>query len=185
MHERMNAGHASARSSLRHPGSWPQATSCREPVSFGGGFTQGDEGGAGVSEAVVSAPVLARGSTAPSSSTGSRAAESVPGLAAGAGDAGAVLVTFSASPVAPFEASCTGTAGGACRVGAAQEASTDIVAKTATVRHTFNFALIWLDAITKGYPMFWVFLELALGLALFVFLVWWTLPKKDKGDPPE
>jgi hypothetical protein len=33
--------------------------------------------------------------------------------------------------------------------------------------------------------MFWVFLELALGLALFIFLIWWTLPKKDKdGDQP-
>jgi len=33
--------------------------------------------------------------------------------------------------------------------------------------------------------MFWIFLELALGLALFVFLVWWTLPKKDKDDRPQ
>lgn len=33
--------------------------------------------------------------------------------------------------------------------------------------------------------MFWIFLELALGLALFVFLVWWTLPKKnDEDDRP-
>lgn len=30
--------------------------------------------------------------------------------------------------------------------------------------------------------MFWIFLEITLGLALFVFLVWWTLPKKDKND---
>ena len=30
--------------------------------------------------------------------------------------------------------------------------------------------------------MFWIFLELALGLALFVFLVWWTLPKKKNND---
>ena len=30
--------------------------------------------------------------------------------------------------------------------------------------------------------MFWIFLELALGLALFVFLVWWTLPKKNRDD---
>jgi hypothetical protein len=36
----------------------------------------------------------------------------------------------------------------------------------------------------KGYPMLWVFLEIALGLALFVFIVWWTLPSKDKNNPP-
>jgi hypothetical protein len=30
--------------------------------------------------------------------------------------------------------------------------------------------------------MFWIALELTLGLALFVFLVWWTLPKKNKDD---
>jgi len=28
--------------------------------------------------------------------------------------------------------------------------------------------------------MIWLFIEMALGFALFVFLVWWTLPKKDK-----
>jgi len=37
----------------------------------------------------------------------------------------------------------------------------------------------------KGYPMFWIFVELAIGLALFLFLVWWTLPKKEKDDRPE
>ncbi len=30
--------------------------------------------------------------------------------------------------------------------------------------------------------MFWIFLEIALALALFVFLVWWTLPKKKRDD---
>jgi len=28
--------------------------------------------------------------------------------------------------------------------------------------------------------MIWLALEMILGLALFIFLVWWTLPKKDK-----
>ena len=39
----------------------------------------------------------------------------------------------------------------------------------------------------RDYPMFWVLLEVGLGLALFVFIIWWTLPKKtdrdDKKDP--
>jgi hypothetical protein len=26
--------------------------------------------------------------------------------------------------------------------------------------------------------MFWLMLEVALGLALFVFIIWWTLPRK-------
>jgi hypothetical protein len=94
-------------------------------------------------------------------------------------------VAGSSSGVVPAGELLSGAAGGACRVGAAQDTSAAIVAKIATVRHTFDFTPMWLDAITKGYSMFWIFLELALGLALFVFLVWWTLPKKDKGDPPE
>jgi len=28
--------------------------------------------------------------------------------------------------------------------------------------------------------MFWMALEIALGLALFIGIVWWTLPKKQK-----
>ena len=72
-----------------------------------------------------------------------------------------------------------------CRCGVAHEVRVISVASNAAVRQTCGFVAIRLRAITKGYPMFWVFLELALGLALFVFLVWWTLPKKDKGDPPE
>jgi len=74
---------------------------------------------------------------------------------------------------------------GVGRVGVAQEVSTATVANKAALRHTFAFAPKRLDAITKGYSMFWIFFELALGLALFVFLVWWTLPKKDKSDPPD
>ncbi len=39
----------------------------------------------------------------------------------------------------------------------------------------------------RDYPMFWVLLEVGLGLALFVFIIWWTLPKKtdrdDEKDP--
>jgi hypothetical protein len=34
----------------------------------------------------------------------------------------------------------------------------------------------------RDYPMFWVLLEIGLGLALFVFIIWWTLPKKDRPD---
>ena len=34
----------------------------------------------------------------------------------------------------------------------------------------------------KDYPLFWVLLEMALGLALFVFIIWWTLPKKEKEE---
>lgn len=32
----------------------------------------------------------------------------------------------------------------------------------------------------RDYPMFWVLLEIGLGLGLFVFIIWWTLPKKDQ-----
>ncbi len=34
--------------------------------------------------------------------------------------------------------------------------------------------------------MAWMALEIALGLALFIGIVWWTLPKKEKrsDDPP-
>ena len=75
-----------------------------------------------------------------------------------------------------------GVSAGDWRGVTAQDVSAVVVAKTATVRQTFAILPKRLVAITKGYPMFWVFLELALGLALFVFLVWWTLPKKDKRD---
>jgi hypothetical protein len=37
----------------------------------------------------------------------------------------------------------------------------------------------------RDYPMFWVFLEIALGLGLFIFIVWWTLPKKEDRDKQE
>jgi hypothetical protein len=57
-----------------------------------------------------------------------------------------------------------------------------LVAKTATLRQTLALVSIRRNFATKGYPMFWIFLELALGLALFVFLVWWTLPKKNRDD---
>ncbi len=33
--------------------------------------------------------------------------------------------------------------------------------------------------------MFWVLLEVGLGLALFIFIIWWTLPKKDDRDKRE
>jgi len=35
--------------------------------------------------------------------------------------------------------------------------------------------------------MWWLAFEIGLGLALFVGLVWWTLPrrKRDEADPPE
>ncbi len=35
------------------------------------------------------------------------------------------------------------------------------------------------------YPMFWVLLEVGLGLGLFAFIIWWTLPRKDKRDERE
>ena len=34
----------------------------------------------------------------------------------------------------------------------------------------------------RDYPMFWVLLEIGLGLALFVFIIWWTLPKSRGPD---
>jgi hypothetical protein len=34
----------------------------------------------------------------------------------------------------------------------------------------------------RDYPLFWVFLQIALGLGLFLFIVWWTLPKKERRD---
>jgi hypothetical protein len=36
-----------------------------------------------------------------------------------------------------------------------------------------------LEKPMQDYPMFWVLLEIALGLGLFVFIVWWTLPRKE------
>ena len=111
--------------------------------------------------------------------------EPVRSVEGGEAGSGCAVVAGSVFGVVSAGALLSDVAGGACRVGAAQDTSAITVAKTATVRHTFDFTSMWLDAITKGYSMFWIFLELALGLALFVFLVWWTLPKKDKGDPPE
>ena len=32
--------------------------------------------------------------------------------------------------------------------------------------------------------MAWVFLEIAIALAIAVFIVWWTLPRKRKADAP-
>jgi len=66
------------------------------------------------------------------------------------------------------------------RGGDAHDAKAVTVVTTTTVRQTL--VLLCNDRILRGHPMFWIFLEITLGLALFVFLVWWTLPKKDKGD---
>ena len=38
------------------------------------------------------------------------------------------------------------------------------------------------------FPMLWLAFEIVLGVALFVFIVWWTLPrrrKQDGDDPPK
>ena len=38
------------------------------------------------------------------------------------------------------------------------------------------------------FPMLWLALEIVLGLVLFVFIVWWTLPRRrtqDGDDPPK
>jgi hypothetical protein len=78
-----------------------------------------------------------------------------------------------------------GTDAGAGARWVAQEAIMAQVARTSAVRQTFAFASIRPAATMDDHPLFWIFLELALGLALFVFLVWWTLPKKDKGDDGE
>jgi hypothetical protein len=32
--------------------------------------------------------------------------------------------------------------------------------------------------------MWWLAFELALGLALFIGIVWWTLPRRDRAQPP-
>jgi hypothetical protein len=37
------------------------------------------------------------------------------------------------------------------------------------------------------FPMLWLAIEIVLGIVLFVFIVWWTLPrrrKQDSDDPP-
>lgn len=57
-----------------------------------------------------------------------------------------------------------------------------LVAKMATVRQTLAFVSKRRTFAIKGYPMIWLVLEIALALALFVFLVWWTLPKKKRDD---
>lgn len=36
---------------------------------------------------------------------------------------------------------------------------------------------------TTTVPMVWLILECILALLLFVFVVWWTLPRKRKGAP--
>lgn len=64
----------------------------------------------------------------------------------------------------------------------AQEAKIALVAKTVAVRQTLAIVSKRRTCVIKGYPMFWIFLEIALALALFVFLVWWTLPKKKRDD---
>jgi hypothetical protein len=33
--------------------------------------------------------------------------------------------------------------------------------------------------------MVWLMLEIALGLALFIFIVWWTLPRAKQKRPEE
>ena len=38
------------------------------------------------------------------------------------------------------------------------------------------------------FPMLWLALEIVLGVVIFVFIVWWTLPrrrKQDGDDPPK
>lgn len=92
--------------------------------------------------------------------------------------------------VAAGEGVCAGASLAGIEAGAgarwvAHEAARVQVARTTTVRQTFAFASIRPAATMDDHPLFWIFLELALGLALFVFLVWWTLPKKDKGDDGE
>lgn len=67
----------------------------------------------------------------------------------------------------------------------AHDVTSRLVARTTVLRQNRVVGLKRLTGFIKGYPMFWIFLELALGLALFVLLVWWTLPKKDKDDRPE
>lgn len=34
----------------------------------------------------------------------------------------------------------------------------------------------------RDHPLFWILLEIFLGLALFLFIIWWTLPKKSDQD---
>ena len=77
-----------------------------------------------------------------------------------------------------------GDGGVGCDV-VAHDAIKRLVATTTPLRQNRVVGLKPLTRFIKGYPMFWIFLELALGLALFVLLVWWTLPKKDEDDRPE
>ncbi len=60
-----------------------------------------------------------------------------------------------------------------------------LVANTAALRQTLALVSKSCAFFIKGYPVFWIFLELALGLVLFVLLVWWTLPKRNKDDRPD
>jgi hypothetical protein len=73
--------------------------------------------------------------------------------------------------------------GGVGRLDVAHEAMTALLAKMAALRQTLTLiSKRRILTLIKTYPMFWIFLELALGLALFVFLVWWTLPRKNRDD---
>ena len=131
---------------------------------MGGGFTHGD--GFAVASGVVGSGVSGAG------------AVGSPGALPTGGDVGEEITS-----VGTESGTCSAGGGaGVGRVDVAQEATIALVAKTAALRQTLALVSIRRNFFIKGYPMFWIFLELALGLALFVFLVWWTLPKKDRDD---
>ena len=172
MQERMNAGHASTSSSLRQPGNAVQATGCNRPLPSGGGCTHGDD--------VVGSPGAAGTLASGGAEVIDSGAAEVELTGGGVDDCG----TLASGTVVPGDVSREGEAGVGCVV-VAHDAISRLIARTAALRQNLAVGLNRLVGFIKGYPMFWIFLELALGLALFVLLVWWTLPKKDKDDRPE
>ena len=173
----MKAGHASTSSSRCQPGNASQATGCKRPLPSGGGFTHGDDAVGSAGAAGMPASGGAGAVTSGAVTSGAAGAE----LSGGDVDA---CGTLASGTVGPAGVSWAGGADVGCVV-VAHDAISRLVATTPVLRQNRVVGLKRLSGFIKGYPMFWIFFELALGLALFVLLVWWTLPKKDKDDRPE
>jgi len=75
-----------------------------------------------------------------------------------------------------------GAGGGAVLFGTLEQA----LNAAATAAHSATRASWAREGPWRRQAMLWMALEIVLGLALFIGIVWWTLPKKEKrsNDPP-
>jgi len=74
--------------------------------------------------------------------------------------------------------------------GAGEPARSGTLEQAATHRSSASGAarIARVRIVWRSRAMAWLALEIALGLALFIGIVWWTLPKKEKESndrPPE